>query len=142
MDPVYICFFVFCYDIWFYFSNVLIHKFMVEYHNKHPSINYYTYKYEYYFHLLLIQSLGFIWPFIHLRTSVIYDPVHFIAAVGYVTVRGKLRQDNRFVWFVGNHHLLHHKYPHYNFGEMWLDELFDTDYPNKNEYIYGLLKYI
>ena len=139
MDPVYVCFFVFCYDVWFYLSNVIIHKFMTEYHKEQP-INY-TYKYEY-FHLLLIKSLGLLIPFMKLRTSAIYEPIHLIAAVGFVTIRGKLRQDNRFVWIIGNHHLLHHKYPHYNFGEMWLDELFDTDYPNKNECIYGLCKYI
>jgi len=141
MDPVYVCFFVFCYDVWFYFSNVLIHKFMVEYHKERP-IHYYTYKYEYYFHLLVIKSLGLLIPFMKLRTSAIWVPINFVSAVGYVTIRGKLRQNNQFVWLVGNHHLLHHKYPHYNFGEIWLDELFDTDYPNKNEYIYGLCKYI
>jgi hypothetical protein len=141
MDPVYVCFFVFCYDVWFYFSNVLIHNFMVEYHKEQP-IHYYTYKYEYYFHLLVFQSLGLLIPFMKLRTSAIWAPINFVSAVGYVTIRGKLRQNNRFVWLVGNHHLLHHKYPHYNFGEIWLDELFDTDYPEKNEYIYGLCKYI
>ena len=92
--------------------------------------------------LLVFQSIGLLIPFMKLRTSAIYEPIHLIAAVGYVTIRGKLRQNNRFVWLVGNHHLLHHKYPHYNFGEIWLDELFDTDYPDKNEYIYGLFKFI
>ena len=132
MDPVYVCFFIFCYDVWFYLSNVIIHKFMIEYHNKRP-IN---------FHLLLIQSLGLLIPFMKLRTSAIWVPINIVSAIGFVTIRGKLRQDNRFVCLVGNHHLLHHKYPHYNFGEIWLDELFDTDYPDKNEYVYGLCKYI
>ncbi len=50
-----------------------------------------------------------------------------------------LRHDKRFVWLIGNHHLLHHKYPRYNFGEYWLDKLFKTNYPNINEYEYGMI---
>ena len=50
-----------------------------------------------------------------------------------------LRHDKRFIWLIGNHHILHHKYPRYNFGEYWLDKLFRTNYPNKNEYEYGLI---
>jgi sterol desaturase/sphingolipid hydroxylase (fatty acid hydroxylase superfamily) len=48
-----------------------------------------------------------------------------------------LRHDNRFSWLIGNHHLLHHKYVKYNFGEYWIDCLCGTNYPNQNEYIYG-----
>jgi sterol desaturase/sphingolipid hydroxylase (fatty acid hydroxylase superfamily) len=50
-----------------------------------------------------------------------------------------LRHDHRFIWLIGNHHILHHKYNHYNFGEYWLDSLFKTNYPNKTEYVYGLI---
>jgi hypothetical protein len=128
---------IFCYDVWFYFSNVLIHKIMVEYHKYHP-IHYYTYKYEYYYYNLIFQSLGILAPFVHLKSSFIYNPIHILSAILFISVRGKLRQDKRFIWLVGNHHLLHHKYHYYNFGELWLDLLFDTDYPNKDECVYGL----
>jgi sterol desaturase/sphingolipid hydroxylase (fatty acid hydroxylase superfamily) len=50
-----------------------------------------------------------------------------------------MRHDDRLIWLIGNHHLLHHKYPLYNFGEYWLDSLMGTEYPNKYEYKYGLL---
>lgn len=50
-----------------------------------------------------------------------------------------LRHDHRFVWLIGNYHILHHKHNHYNFGEYWLDCLFKTNYPNKKEYVYGLI---
>jgi sterol desaturase/sphingolipid hydroxylase (fatty acid hydroxylase superfamily) len=50
-----------------------------------------------------------------------------------------MRHDNRFSWITGNHHLLHHKYINYNFGEYWIDRLFGTAYPNKSEYIFGVL---
>jgi sterol desaturase/sphingolipid hydroxylase (fatty acid hydroxylase superfamily) len=50
-----------------------------------------------------------------------------------------MRHDDRFSWLIGNHHILHHKYPKYNFGEYWIDKMFGTLYPNKSEYIYGEL---
>jgi len=50
-----------------------------------------------------------------------------------------LRHDNRFIWLIGNHHILHHKHPKYNFGEYWLDKLFQTDYPNLDEYEFGMI---
>ena len=50
-----------------------------------------------------------------------------------------MRHDTRFVWLIGNHHILHHQYTNYNFGEYWLDKLGGTCYPNKDEYIIGLI---
>jgi len=47
--------------------------------------------------------------------------------------------DHRFTWLIGNHHLLHHKYPPYNFGEYWIDKMFKTNYHDATEYEVGLL---
>jgi sterol desaturase/sphingolipid hydroxylase (fatty acid hydroxylase superfamily) len=30
---------------------------------------------------------------------------------------------------VGDHHLIHHQYPNYNYGEVWLDQLCGTRRP-------------
>jgi sterol desaturase/sphingolipid hydroxylase (fatty acid hydroxylase superfamily) len=38
---------------------------------------------------------------------------------------------------MGNHHILHHKYIGYNYGEYWIDTVMGTVYPNKKEYQYG-----
>jgi sterol desaturase/sphingolipid hydroxylase (fatty acid hydroxylase superfamily) len=50
-----------------------------------------------------------------------------------------MRHDERCIWLIGNHHILHHKYPQYNYGEYWLDKLFKTNYPKEDEYIKGLI---
>jgi len=81
------------------------------------------------------QGLGFLFPlfFIQLNLYVIFISLLLI------NIRNMLRHDKRFIWLIGNHHILHHKYPRYNFGEYWLDKLFRTNYPNINEYEYGLI---
>jgi sterol desaturase/sphingolipid hydroxylase (fatty acid hydroxylase superfamily) len=43
-----------------------------------------------------------------------------------LNIRGMMRHDKRGTWLVGNHHLLHHQYPRYNYGEVWLDYLGGT----------------
>jgi sterol desaturase/sphingolipid hydroxylase (fatty acid hydroxylase superfamily) len=50
-----------------------------------------------------------------------------------------MRHDDRFTWLIGNHHLLHHKYPQYNYGEYWLDWLGGTLYPLREEAKQGWL---
>ena len=56
-----------------------------------------------------------------------------------LNVRGMMRHDDRFTWLIGNHHLLHHKYPQYNYGEYWLDWLGGTLYPLREEAKQGLI---
>ena len=63
---------------------------------------------------------------------------NFVYSIIILNIRGMLRHDYRFIWLVGNHHLLHHKYPQYNYGEYWLDYLFGTNL-NNNECISGLI---
>ena len=41
-----------------------------------------------------------------------------------------MRHDRRFIFIVGNHHLLHHKYQKYNYGEYWIDMLCGTKFKN------------
>jgi sterol desaturase/sphingolipid hydroxylase (fatty acid hydroxylase superfamily) len=54
-----------------------------------------------------------------------------------IGIRGLMRHDYRFTRFIGNHHLLHHKYANYNYGDYYLDYLFGTVYPKSEEYVYG-----
>jgi len=108
-------------------------------HNYHHQIVYnnLNYKDAYKSHFLedIIQSSGILLPFF---SSVQYTPL--ILSSLFAIIRGFLRHDIRYVWLVGNHHLLHHKYPKYNFGEWWIDTLLHTKYPDPdNEYKPGLI---
>ena len=73
------------------------------------------------------------------KKSSFFNIYTLIIAFFIINTRGMLRHDHRFIWLIGSHHILHHKYNHYNFGEYWLDSLFKTNYPNKTEYVYGLI---
>jgi sterol desaturase/sphingolipid hydroxylase (fatty acid hydroxylase superfamily) len=81
------------------------------------------------------QGIGMFFP-CFVFTYTLYD---ILAILCLLNLRGMLRHDERGSWLIGNHHLLHHKYPQYNFGEYWIDSLCGTVYPNTREYIYGLL---
>jgi len=80
-----------------------------------------------------LQGLGMLFPLLFIPLN-----IHFLYALLFINIRGMMRHDRRFVWLIGNHHILHHTYPQYNFGEYWLDKLGGTCYPNKNEYIVGI----
>ena len=126
------------YDLWFYFSHIILHmNFFKKIHKIHHSKNY---KKLIFFdankaHLIenILQILGAFIPLIFLDINIYL----FINTCILIYFRDLLRHDYRIINIVGNHHILHHKYPKYNYGEYWLDRLFCTKYPNENEYIYG-----
>ena len=129
------------FDIWFYISHILLHKFdsLKNIHNEHHKTYYKTMIYSdtYVGHYLEspIQSLGIFVPLFFIKFNI----DNFCYTVIFLNIRGMLRHDHRFIWLIGNHHLLHHKYPNYNFGEYWLDYIFNTNYKKNNEYIRGLI---
>lgn len=129
---------ILCYDIWFYISHILLHnkklyKYHREHHTKINPIFLDTYK----GHFLEgpFQSLGVIIPL----TLLNYTMFDFAIVMFLLNARGMMRHDDRFSFLIGNHHLLHHKYPNYNFGEYWLDSFCGTRIPTNSEYKYGLL---
>jgi sterol desaturase/sphingolipid hydroxylase (fatty acid hydroxylase superfamily) len=75
-----------------------------------------------------LQIIGFLLPLLLINVN--FNYIHFGLAFIFVNIRGLLQHDYRFIWMVGNHHLLHHQYPKYNFSEYWIDKMFETD---KNE---------
>lgn len=139
MDPVYVICFIYCYDVWFYISHVILHKYLYKIHKIHHSADYktITYKDTYVAHYFEspFQCLGFLVPLIYIDQK----PIHIFCSAFLIILRGLLRHDHRFVWLIGNHHILHHKYHNYNFGEYWLDRGFGTHYPHKEECIYGYI---
>jgi sterol desaturase/sphingolipid hydroxylase (fatty acid hydroxylase superfamily) len=134
-----IIFHVFCYDIWFYASHLVLHipKIYGAIHNIHHSTPYLELNYDStnkaHISEHIIQPLGIFIPCLYSGVK----PAYFFASFVIIGTRGLMRHDHRCVWLIGNHHLLHHKYPKYNFGEYWIDWIFGTIYPNSDEYIYG-----
>lgn len=128
------------YDLWFYISHVLLHypkfyKIHKQHHIKqHDKLEWYDTNEGHYIEHLL-QPLGMFIPCFFNSFSYKY----FFIAYIFIAIRALMRHDNRFTYLIGNHHILHHKYPNYNYGEYWIDKLCGTVYPNKNEYIYGLI---
>ena len=131
---------IFFYDIWFYFSHVLLHNpHLYHIHKIHHSTNYkkLTYLDTNLGHVIekCLSPLGSFIPFLFKKVNY----THFIISYFFIGSRAFMRHDNRCSWFIGNHHILHHKHIKYNYGEYWLDCLFGTCYPNSNEYIFGII---
>lgn len=129
---------VICYDIWFYISHVLLHnqRFYV-YHGEHHTKPDPTFLDTYVGHAVEgpFQGVGMFAPFLLFS----YSWLDVLLILFILNARGMMRHDKRCVWLIGNHHLLHHLHPRYNFGEYWIDSLMGTKYPVATEYRRGLL---
>ena len=129
---------IICYDIWFYITHIVLHHPSIYFiHKIHHKTSHKTlvYRDTNIAHSIenIIQPLGFIVPCFVYGISVYPILISWLI----VCIRGLMRHDHRCSWLIGNHHILHHKYPNYNFGEYWIDTLCGTVYPYKDEYIYG-----
>jgi len=129
------------YDIWFYISHIILHQsnFYKAIHKEHHAADYkimnYMDTYVSHFIETPFQGIGIIIPLFFIDFNLYVFLYSFII----LNIRGMLRHDVRYIWLIGNHHILHHKYPQYNFGEYWLDTLFDTRCPIVSEYKKGLI---
>ena len=118
---------VFCYDIWFYLSHIILHtKNMYYYHKHHHKYMYPRFLDTYKRHILEgpFQGMGMVVPFFFLD----YTRIDIFLILLFLNVRNMMRHDKRCSFIVGDHHLLHHKYPNYNFGEYWIDWICGTLY--------------
>ena len=128
------------YDVWFYISHLLLHtKYLYKYHKLHHNA-----KYPVYYDALIasneeniFQFLGFFTPYLFYQFCI----YQMLAGLAFISIRGMMRHDNRFIFLIGNHHLIHHETFNYNFGEYWIDYLFNTHHPDANKKIYGYLYY-
>lgn len=136
-----ILFLIFSYDVWFYISHIILHKkiFYTLIHKDHHLVDYntmiFTDAYVGHFVESLFQGVGVFFPLLFIQ----FNPYSLIYALLIINARGMLRHDRRFIWLIGNHHILHHKYPKYNFGEYWLDVTFGTLCPEVNQYKRGII---
>jgi sterol desaturase/sphingolipid hydroxylase (fatty acid hydroxylase superfamily) len=133
---------ILCYDIWFYISHIVLHyKYIYFIHKIHHAKQYSKLNYNDTFisHYIenIIQPLGIFIPFLFNQYIDYTSILSFLFAFFIIIIRGLMRHDHKCSWLIGNHHLLHHKYINYNFGEYWIDTICYTKYPNDNEYIYG-----
>ena len=117
------------YDMWFYFSHIVLHKHFTELHNIHHKAPYDKLKWYNTTdgHILehIIQPLGLFITFLF------YIDIQSCCIVGVIiSIRGYMRHDDRFSFIVGNHHLIHHQHPKYNFSEYYIDYLFGTLHEN------------
>ena len=129
---------ILCYDIWFYITHLILHLpriyFIHKIHHRKPYLQLkYSDTNEAHWIENVVQPIGILIPcFTH---GFYVSPL--IISFIIISIRGLMRHDDRFSWLMGNHHLLHHKYPNYNFGEYWIDKTCCTLCPHKHEYIYG-----
>ncbi len=68
------------------------------------------------------QGIGMFVPYLLYK----YSWLDTFLILAFLNVRGMMRHDRRFIWLVGDHHLIHHKDGKYNFGEVWIDSLGGT----------------
>jgi len=121
--------YILCYDVWYYFIHRLLHTKYLYYihkiHHKKYNPDYYDF---YTIHILElpIQSMGLLLPIYFYELHIF----NLIYAIMFINIRGIMTHDNKFIFLVGNHHLNHHKFIKYNYGEYWLDYLFGTIYMN------------
>lgn len=120
-----------CYDIYYYFLHILLHtKYLYSIHKIHHK-KYNPDYYDFYtIHILEIplQSVGLIIP-VYFYKLAIYQ---LLCAIFIINIRGIIIHDKRFINIIGDHHILHHKFINYNYGEYWIDYLFNTHYITKN----------
>lgn len=123
---------VFCYDVWFYLSHLLLHtRRLWPIHREHHTKVEPEWQDTYVGHWSesVLQGLGMLVPMGF--WSFTWTDIGIVLL--FLNVRGMMRHDGRCNWLIGNHHLLHHKDPRYNFGEYWLDRLGGTLYPRREE---------
>ena len=125
-----ICWYIVSYDLWFYISHIGLHHMYIYkmIHKHHHSVDYntMTYKDTYIGHYAesVIQGIGIFVPLLWININ-----WSFYIALLLINIRGMMRHDVRCIPWIGNHHILHHKYPKYNFGEFWLDYCCGTQCP-------------
>ena len=130
---------LFFYDILYYVTHVFLHKNIYSIHKLHHTKlhNKLTYLDAYNGHIVekSIQFVSILTPYYVTRPNLYF----FAIFCSIIIIRDLLKHDINYAWLVGNHHLIHHKYPKYNYGEYWIDTLGGTKYPKENEYIYGII---
>lgn len=117
--------YVLYYDVFFYFAHRLLHtRALYPIHKFHHAKHITEYHDFYTVHIIEVPftSIG-LFMAIYLHKFYIYQ---FILSILFINIRGMMCHDYKCVCYIGDHHLLHHKYYKCNYGEYWLDYIFGT----------------
>lgn len=118
-----------CYDIWAYFLHICLHHpalyvlHKIHHETTYNELDYFDAHKEHWLESAM-KPVGLLIPCFVGQASA----TSLGTTAVFIYVRTMAQHDYRFVWLVGKHHLLHHRYPKYNFGEEWVDSLFRTRY--------------
>ena len=124
---------IFIYDINFYITHILLHKYAYHIHTiHHDSYNILSWRTTYKAHIIenILQNYVFL-------VLYMYGSKHIILAYLYISIRGLLNHEPRCRFIFNNHHINHHKYRNCNYGEYYIDYLcntlhnYDTDQQEK-----------
>jgi sterol desaturase/sphingolipid hydroxylase (fatty acid hydroxylase superfamily) len=123
------------YDLWFYVSHRALHSALLGamHRNHEKQFPHWSDTYHGSWVETVGQSVGFVLPWACYFWS---WPATLIACL-FINLRGMARHDPRTMTWIGNHHLLHHQFPTWNYGEPWLDLLFGTSCPYQNRIVEG-----
>lgn len=117
------------YDMWFYVSHRALHwpRFWWIHAQHHERVTNLRWPDAYHGHWIesTVQSAGFLLP----AAVGLWNWPAAIVTAALINARGLARHDARMTWLIGDHHLLHHARPKWNFGEPWLDALGGTSVP-------------
>ena len=120
------------YDFFYYFLHRLLHTQLLYKIHKIHHLKIKP-KYKDYYNIDFIEipftSIG-LFIAIYLHKIYIYQLLYSLI---FINIRGMMCHDSRFIFIVGNHHLLHHSHFKCNYGEYWLDYIFGTTYNNKTK---------
>ena len=127
-----ILFSILTYDIWFYISHLLLHtKFLYKYHKEHHSKSRPMFLDTYVGHILEspFQGIGMFFPYLILKYSIL----DFLITLAFLNIRGMMQHDERCIFIMGEHHLIHHRYNKYNYGSYWIDYICGTNFKECEE---------
>ena len=121
-------------DLWYYFFHRLLHtRHMYFIHKKHHKKLYsqFTYLDAYVGEIIEfpLETMGVCIPLLIKQEQIKENTYNiFFCALLFIFIRNLMQHDKKFIWLVGEHHLLHHKLPNYNYGECWIDKICGTNY--------------
>lgn len=124
---LFICFFnefgqiigiIMLYDIWHYFTHIFLHAFFCDFHNINHQQKKDTEYYVCIFFEFIFQKMGIFIPFLYIP----FNYTKLLSTLCIIVIR-ILIKDNK-------HAYIHIQYPTKNFGEFWIDNIFETLHVN------------
>jgi len=113
------------YDLYYYFAHRLLHSrvlYPIHKYHHNKSLSHYSDFYKIHVLEIPFTSAG-------LLMAIYFHKLYInqlLLCILFINIRGMICHDHKCVNIVGDHHLLHHKYYKCNYGEYWIDYIFNT----------------